>query len=171
VEPEDPTLDRLVAGNDLDDLVREVDRRTEAADWDGLVRLRDRCRAALERGLQLWPAASLAEYRLALRAPAAWAGAVVVEGAGRFALGPLAEVAASTHPWADLAPHLAPGPLARVRAGDADLPGAALRVLHLRRAAAAGRVLTAPSPGTDGYWTRARRHSPSPSSRNLHRNR
>ena len=105
-ESAEPLLDRLIAGNDLDELVREVDRRTDADDWDGLVRLRDRCRAAVERGFQLWPAASLAEYRLALRAPAAWAGAVVVEGAGRFALGPLAEVAASTHGWAELAPHL-----------------------------------------------------------------
>ena len=73
MEPADPVLDALIAGNDLDELVRQVDRRTDAHDWDGLVRLRDRCRAAVERGLQLWPAASLAEYRLALRAPAAWA--------------------------------------------------------------------------------------------------
>lgn len=112
MEPADPVLDRLIAGNDLDELVREVDRRTDAHDWDGLVHLRDRCRTAVERGFQLWPAASLAEYRLALRAPAAWAGAVVVEGAGRFALGPLTEVAASTHPWEELAPHLPDGPLA-----------------------------------------------------------
>ena len=53
-------------------------------DWDGLVRLRDRCRAAVERGFQLWPAASLAEYRLALRAPAAVGGR-----RGRRGCGPL----------------------------------------------------------------------------------
>jgi resuscitation-promoting factor RpfA len=123
----DDTLDRLVAGNDLDELVREVDRRTGAGDWDGLVRLRDRCRAAVERGFQLWPAASLAEYRLALRAPGGWAGAVVAEGAGRFALGPLTEVAASTHTWADLAPHLAPGPLAGVVAHERVVRGEDLR--------------------------------------------
>jgi resuscitation-promoting factor RpfA len=123
----DDTLDRLVAGNDLDELVREVDRRTGAGDWDGLVRLRDRCRAAVERGFQLWPAASLAEYRLALRAPGRWAGAVVTEGAGRFALGPLTEVAASTHAWADLAPHLAPGPLAGVVAHERVVRGEDLR--------------------------------------------
>lgn len=110
----DAALDRLVAWNDLDELVREVDRRTAGGDWDGLVRLRDRCRAALERGLQLWPAASLAEYRLALHAPGPYAAAVVGEGAGRFALGPLAEVAASTHRWAELAPHLADGPQAGI---------------------------------------------------------
>jgi len=110
----DPVLDRLVAGNDVDELVREVDRRTAASDWDGLLRLRDRCRSAVERGFQLWPAASLAEYRLALRAPGPWAAAVLSEGAGRFALGPLTEVAASTHTWAELAPHLLAGPLAGV---------------------------------------------------------
>jgi hypothetical protein len=37
---------------------------------------------------------------------------VVVEGAGRFALGPLPEVAASTHAWSELAASLAPGPWA-----------------------------------------------------------
>jgi resuscitation-promoting factor RpfA len=131
VEAADPTLDKLVSANDLDGLVREVDRRTDAEDWDGLVRLRDRGRAAVDRGFQLWPAASLAEYRLALRAPAPWAGAVVIEGAGRFALGPLAEVAASTHEWAELAPHLSDGPLAgmvaheRVVRGE-DLSGVAV---------------------------------------------
>jgi hypothetical protein len=62
----DDTLDRLVAGNDLDELVREVDRRTGAGDWDGLVRLRDRCRAAVERGFQLWPARSSPRGRAAL---------------------------------------------------------------------------------------------------------
>jgi hypothetical protein len=41
---------------------------------------------------------------------------MIVEGAGRFALGPLAEVAASTHTWAELAPHIPPGPLAAITA-------------------------------------------------------
>jgi hypothetical protein len=77
----------------------------DAADWDGLVDLRDRCRRALERGKQLWPAASLAEYRIALDAPGPYAAAMLEPGAGRFALGPLSEVAASTHAWSDLAPH------------------------------------------------------------------
>ncbi|MGH9138642.1 MAG: hypothetical protein ACRD0G_16625, partial [Acidimicrobiales bacterium] len=110
----DEGLDRLINGNDLDGLIREVDRRSEAADWDDLVHLAQRCRAAVARGFQLWPASSLAEYRLALLAPGRWAGAVVREDAGRFALGPLAEVAASTHPWSELAPHLPDGPLAGV---------------------------------------------------------
>ena len=34
------------------------------------------------------------------------------EDAGRFAIGPLAEVAASTHSWAELAPYVTPGPVA-----------------------------------------------------------
>jgi hypothetical protein len=123
----DADLDDLIAGNDLDELVREVDRRTDAGDWPGLRRLRDRCRAALERGFQLWPAASLAEYRLALRAPGEWAAAVTSEGAGRFALGPLTEVAASTHPWAELAPHLPDGPLAGVCAHERVVRGEDLR--------------------------------------------
>jgi len=128
----DEALDELIAGNDLDELIREVDRRTDARDWDGLVRLRDRCRAALDRGFQLWPASSLAEYRLALCAPAPFAAAVLAEGAGRFALGPLPEVAASTHTWDELAPYLTPSPTAgivaheRVARGDdlrdADVP-------------------------------------------------
>ena len=110
------TLARLVDEGDVDELVRLVDRLSGARDWDGLVELRDRCRWALERGRQLWPIASLAEYRLALDAPAEWAGPVVAEGAGRFALGPLAEVAASTHTWAELRDHLPPGPMAAVTA-------------------------------------------------------
>jgi hypothetical protein len=99
-------IGELIEGGDLDDLVRHVDHLSFEEDWDGLVELRDRCRKALERGRQLWPVASLAEYRLALEAPGPWAAAVVVPGAGRFALGPLPEVAAQGHPWAELAGHL-----------------------------------------------------------------
>jgi hypothetical protein len=105
----DPIADAVAAG-DLDRLVRLVDGLCSAREWNEVVRLRDRCRDALERGLQLWPAAEFAEYRLALEAPAAYAGPVVVEGAGRFALGPLWEVAASTHGWSELAPHIPGGP-------------------------------------------------------------
>jgi hypothetical protein len=99
-----------VSRGDLDALVRLVGLLSSDRDWEGIVLLRDRCRQALERGLQLWPAAEYAEYMLALDAPGPYAASVVVEGAGRFALGPLWEVAASTHSWADLAPHLVGGP-------------------------------------------------------------
>jgi hypothetical protein len=98
-----------VATGDLDALVRLVDGLCSSREWGEVVRLRDRSRLALERGLQLWPAAEYAEYRLALDAPGEFAGPVVREGAGRFALGPLWEVAASTHEWAALAPHLPEG--------------------------------------------------------------
>lgn len=103
---------RAVELGDLDELGRVVDRLCATGSWDALVDLRDRCDRAVERGRQLWPAARHAEYRLALEAPGRWAAAVVVEGAGRFAPGPLPEVAASTHSWADLAPHLREGPAA-----------------------------------------------------------
>lgn len=99
-----------VGRGDLDRLVRLAGDLCAAADWEGVVLLRDRSRGALERGLQLWPAAEYAEYRLALEAPGRYAGPVVVEGAGRFALGPLWEVAASRHTWEELAPHLPAGP-------------------------------------------------------------
>jgi len=122
-----------------------VDRLCAAREWEGLLELRDRAHRANRSGRQLWPAAAYAEYRLALEAPGRWAGAVLVEGAGRFALGPLPEVAASTHTWAELAPHLAPGPAAVLAAhervvrgedltGAAPLPGPPVLDLPLRLA-------------------------------------
>jgi resuscitation-promoting factor RpfA len=108
------TTAEIVERGDLDELIRQVDRLTEASDWNGLVDLRDRSRRALERGRQLWPAASLAEYRLALRAPGDLAAAVVTDRAAAFTLGPLTEVAASTHAWSELAPSLSAGAPATV---------------------------------------------------------
>lgn len=118
---------RLVELGDLDELVRQVTRLVDEEAWDGLVDLRDRCRAALERGKQLWPAASLAEYRLALEAPGPWAGAVLTPRAGHLALGPLPEVAASTHTWPELAPHVPDGPLLTVTAHERVVRGDDLR--------------------------------------------
>jgi len=103
-------LAEAVDQGDLDELLRLVDQLCAARDWDALVRLRTLCTRAHERGRQLWPAAAHAEYRLALEAPAPYAAGVLVEGAGRFTLGPLPEVAAATHSWAELAPHVAVGP-------------------------------------------------------------
>src|SRR5437870_1940030 len=120
-------LSRLIELGDLDELTRHVERLCDAGDWNGLVELRERARAALQRGKQLWPAASLAEYRLALEAPGPWAASVLVPGAGRFALGPLPEVAASRHPWSELAPHVPPGPLAAVTAHERVVRGEDLR--------------------------------------------
>lgn len=99
----------LIAAGDVDGLVRIADRLAEDAAWDELLHLRDRCRDSVERGLQLWPVASRCEYRLALDAPGPFAAQVLIAGTGRFALGPLPEVAASTKRWEDLAPHVVQG--------------------------------------------------------------
>jgi hypothetical protein len=77
-------------------------------------------------GRQLWPAATLAEYRLALLAPPEWAARVLTDDAGRFALGPLPEVAAQGHRWSELAPHLVPGPIASLVAHERVLRGETL---------------------------------------------
>jgi len=112
-----------VGGGDLDQLIRLVDGLCSSREWAEVVRLRDRCRLAMERGLQLWPAAEYAEYRLALDAPGEFAGPVVREGSGRFALGPLWEVAASTHDWETLAPHIPDGPMRAMAAHERVMRG------------------------------------------------
>ena len=105
VNDDDP-LDLLVHRADLDALVRLIDDRTAARDWAGLRAARDRCRAAIATGRQLWPAATLAEYRLALLAPDTWAAPMITEDAGSFTVGPLTEVIAQHHTWAQLHPLL-----------------------------------------------------------------
>lgn len=99
-------LDTLVHRADLDGLVRLLDASVAAQDWAGLLRVRDRTRAAVSTGRQLWPIATLAEYRLALWAPAEWSAHVLDDESGRFTIGPLTEVAAQHHTFADLAPHV-----------------------------------------------------------------
>ncbi|MGH9222989.1 MAG: DUF6183 family protein [Acidimicrobiales bacterium] len=122
------TVAELLDLGDLDGLLRRIDDLCDAREWPALLDLRDRCRTAFElAGRQLWPAASHAEYRLALEAPGRWAAAVVEPGAGRFALGPLSEVAASTHTWDELAPHLASTPEAALVAQERVLRGEDLR--------------------------------------------
>jgi len=125
---DDERLDTLIHAVDLDGLVRLVDDRCRDEDWAGLLRLRDRCAAATrETGRQLWPAATLAEYRLALLAPADWAARVLDGQAGRFTIGPLSEVAAVHHTWAELAPHLAPVPVALFIAHERAIRGESIR--------------------------------------------
>ena len=99
-----------IEASDTDELVRVVDSYCASRSWDLLVELRHRCREAVGRGKQLWGVEEHIRYRLALEAPPPWAGPVVSEGRARFALGPLAEVAASTKTWAAMRPHLEPGP-------------------------------------------------------------
>ena len=113
-----------IDAGDLDGLVHLVDGLCSHRDWPTVVEVRDRCRHTLEeRGLQLWPAAEYAEYRLALEAPGRFAGPVVVDDAGRFALGPLWEVAASTHQWDELREWIPPGPARSLTANERVLRG------------------------------------------------
>jgi hypothetical protein len=115
--------EELVELGDLDELVRHLDRLCRAADWEGVTDLRDRCRAALERGRQLWPVASHAEYRLALEAPGPIAARVVLPGAGHLSLGPLTEVVAARHRWDELADHLSDGPTRAITAHERVIRG------------------------------------------------
>lgn len=99
-----------IEASDHDELLRVVDGLCAARDWDALVELRARCQEAVTRGKQVWAVDEHIRYRLALEAPGPWAGPVVTEGPARFALGPLTEVVAQHHTWAELDPYLEPGP-------------------------------------------------------------
>ena len=99
-----------IEASDTDELLRVVDGLCATTDWEDLVELKQRCRDAVGRGKQLWGVEEHIRYRLALEAPARWAGPAVSEGAARFSLGPLPEVAASTKTWAELDSHLDDGP-------------------------------------------------------------
>jgi hypothetical protein len=97
-------MQRLVDTVDVPALLRAVDGYCASRAWDDLVDLASRCRDAIELGRQLWPVAMHIEYRLAYEAPGPYAAGVLRPGAAKFALGPLTEVAASTHAWDELAP-------------------------------------------------------------------
>lgn len=131
----DELLQQLIDRSDLDGLVRLVDTRCTTRDWAGLRRLRDRAR--LHSGRQLWPASSLAEYRLALLAPSEWAAGVLGEDGGHFTIGPLTEVVAQDHTFESLRSHLDGGPRAafvaheRVLRGEDVDPGGLPDVLDL----------------------------------------
>ena len=101
---------QLIDLGDVDGLVRVIDDLTSDRDWETLFDLRLSAKAAATSGRQVWPAATLAEYRLALRAPAELASRVL-DDAGRFTIGPLTEVIAQDHTFAELEPYLASGPL------------------------------------------------------------
>ena len=116
-------MDELIERGDLDELLRFVDRLADARDWAQLVELAQRCRRAHERGRPLWPAAEHALYRVALDGSPALACHAVAESDGRFSLGPLTEVIASTHEWPSLAAHLEPGPLASTIAHECAIRG------------------------------------------------
>jgi len=102
----DSALSELVEAGDLNALLRAVDGLVALREWDTMVELADACEEALERGKQLWPIAAHIDYRLALDGPPEYAADVLGSNLGRFALGPLTEVAASTHTWKELSPFL-----------------------------------------------------------------
>jgi hypothetical protein len=96
----------LIEAGDLNGLLRAVDGLCQSREWDLLVDLADRCEEAVERGKQLWPIASHIDYRIALEGPPSFVAQVLHPEVGRFSLGPLTEVAASTHTWSELRDHL-----------------------------------------------------------------
>ena len=96
-------LDRLISGLDHDGLVRYVDACCAPRDWHEFLHVRDRCRIANDSGRQMWPITTLANYRLALHAPAEFAVASLEESNTNFLFGPLSEVIAQAHRWEDLA--------------------------------------------------------------------
>ena len=122
------TLAEAVEEGNPAKLLKLIDGLCKGRDWEGLVDLKARCRHAVHSGKQLWAVADHIEYRLALDAPGPWAGPMVFEGAGRFTLGPLPEVAASRHTWDDLAPYLPEGPARTVTAYERVVRGEDLTV-------------------------------------------
>lgn len=99
-----------IEASDTDELIRVVDGYAASRQWEAMALLRKRCDEAVGRGKQLWGVSEYVRYRFALDAPGEWAGPSVSEGATRFTLGPLSEVAACTKRWDELAPYLGTGP-------------------------------------------------------------
>jgi Family of unknown function (DUF6183) len=102
----EPGVEDLIEAADMNALLRVIDGYCASRRWDDLLDLADRCEEALERGKQLWPIAAHVDYRIALEAPGDYAAGVLDSDLARFTLGPLTEVAASTHTWDELAPHI-----------------------------------------------------------------
>lgn len=96
----------LIEAADMNGLLRVVDGHCAARRWEDLLDIADLCEQAVERGKQLWPIAAHIDYRIALEGPPDLAADVLDSELGRFMLGPLTEVAASTHTWAELAAHV-----------------------------------------------------------------
>ncbi len=102
-------LDSLIRRADLDELVRFVDSTCDARDWELLVDIRNEARAAVSTGRQLWPIATLANYRLALWSPSEYAVRSLDDTARTFMPGPVSEIISVHHNWDELEEHLAPG--------------------------------------------------------------
>jgi hypothetical protein len=114
---------KLLERGDLDELTAHVNGLVDHQRWAELDALRTSCRLAFERGKQLWAISAHIEYRLCLEAPGSWGALMLETGAGRFALGPLPEVAASSHSWDELSPHLHATPQAAMAAHERVLRG------------------------------------------------
>jgi hypothetical protein len=104
-------LDALVDRADLDEIIRSIDGMCSARDWAKLASLRDKAAAAVRTGRQTWPCATLANYRLALHGPADIAAASLQHPTSTFSIGPLTEVIAQNHTFAELADHIDDAPL------------------------------------------------------------
>ncbi len=118
----------LVHRGDLDELVRAIDAAATRDDVDEVLALRLACLDAVEfSGRQLWGPAAYAAYRLALEAPPEMAVAAVLDADDRHMLGPLTEVVAQHHEWADLRDLLPPGPIRGTVAVERILRGDDLR--------------------------------------------
>jgi hypothetical protein len=103
-------LDPLVDRADLDEIIREIDALCANREWALLSALRDKCAAAVKTGRQVWPAATLANYRLALHADAKHAAESLQHPTSTFSIGPLTEVIAQGHTWAELDPYITDTP-------------------------------------------------------------
>ncbi len=116
-------LMELIEASDLAGLVAFVKRTCDAADWDGLVEIRDQCHEAVERGKQLWGVAHYVDYRTARDAPASYLSDAL-SGAGRAStVGPLWEVAASVKTWDEMRDHLPEGRVAALAGYERALRG------------------------------------------------
>lgn len=102
-------LDQLIRRADLDELVRYVDSTCSARDWEHVLEIRNEARNAVNTGRQLWPIATLANFRLALWAPAELAVRALDDTARTFMPGPVSEIIAQYHRWEELDEYLSDG--------------------------------------------------------------
>lgn len=122
-----PSSTDLVDKGDVNALTFHVNVLVAEKRWDDLDDLREMCRRAFERGKQLWAVASYIEYRVCLEGPGPWAARMLESAQGRFSLGPLPEVLASTHTWSEVSAHLHATPEAAMVAHERVLRGEDLR--------------------------------------------
>lgn len=156
----DPDLDEAIRLADLDALIRLIDARSTHHDWEGITQIRTACRAAMSTGRQLWPAAALAEYRLVLWAPAESAAHILAATADVGSVnvprpGPLTEVIAQQHTWAELEPWLTDPILRTYVAHERALRGEDLSALDAAQTELMGQIL--PTPLHHAAWEPAYR--------------